>query len=291
VAIEEIDTDNWDSAPYTSAIRKDTTASPSRPAHLGIILALHRFACGAIQPSLIQEATPCSTFPPIRSAAMAGPRIRPVLQLYSFPHPMASRFRSHWRAWLAVRSAFDQRKSRRNRTPAVFLTLNPNGKIPAIMIRMGRTALDRFVRVGRDSTVSGGEDWQAAPAVCGRALQDHPVGILSDVGYRADVRTARVLPQVRPAARLTTSARSSVSALSTTACSVSSSSGWRTENGSWRHLHHRRYFVDRLVRSLTTLIDAGDLVHYDELKSVPAWLQRCLARVAVQRGLNIPPRP
>ncbi len=45
------------------------------------------------------------------------------------------------------------------------------------------------------------------------------------------------------------------------------------------------------VRSLTTLIDAGDLVHYDELKSVPAWLQRCLARVAVQRGLNIPPRP
>jgi len=58
-----------------------------------------------------------------------------------------------------------------------------------------------------------------------------------------------------------------------------------------RHLHHRRYFVDRLVRSLTTLIDAGDLVHYDELKSVPAWLQRCLARVAVQRGLNIPPRP
>jgi GSH-dependent disulfide-bond oxidoreductase len=37
------------------------------------------------------------------------------------------------------------------------------------------------------------------------------------------------------------------------------------------------------VRSLTTLIDA-------DLKSVPAWLQRCLARVAVQRGLNIPPR-
>jgi GSH-dependent disulfide-bond oxidoreductase len=45
------------------------------------------------------------------------------------------------------------------------------------------------------------------------------------------------------------------------------------------------------VRNLTTLIDAGDLVHYDELKSVPAWLQRCLARVAVQRGLNISPRP
>jgi GST-like protein len=45
------------------------------------------------------------------------------------------------------------------------------------------------------------------------------------------------------------------------------------------------------VRSLITVIDAGDLVHYDELKNVPAWLQRCLAREAVKRGLNIPPRP
>jgi GSH-dependent disulfide-bond oxidoreductase len=45
------------------------------------------------------------------------------------------------------------------------------------------------------------------------------------------------------------------------------------------------------VRNLTTQFDASDLVHYDELKSVPAWLQRCVARAAVQRGLNIPPRP
>jgi GSH-dependent disulfide-bond oxidoreductase len=45
------------------------------------------------------------------------------------------------------------------------------------------------------------------------------------------------------------------------------------------------------VRNLTTRFDASDLVHYDELKSVPAWLQRCVARAAVQRGLNIPPRP
>jgi GSH-dependent disulfide-bond oxidoreductase len=45
------------------------------------------------------------------------------------------------------------------------------------------------------------------------------------------------------------------------------------------------------VRNLTTVIDAGHLVCYDELRNVPAWLQRCLARKAVQRGLNIPPRP
>lgn len=45
------------------------------------------------------------------------------------------------------------------------------------------------------------------------------------------------------------------------------------------------------VRNLTAMLDAGGLVHYDELKSVPTWLQRCLARPAVQRGLNMPPRP
>jgi GST-like protein len=44
------------------------------------------------------------------------------------------------------------------------------------------------------------------------------------------------------------------------------------------------------IRYLTTTINAGSLVHYDDLKHVPAWLQRCLARPAVQRGLNIPPR-
>src|ERR1700733_13055778 len=31
------------------------------------------------------------------------------------------------------------------------------------------------------------------------------------------------------------------------------------------------------VRNLTTRFDASDLVHYDELKSVPAWLKRCVA--------------
>jgi len=36
---------------------------------------------------------------------------------------------------------------------------------------------------------------------------------------------------------------------------------------------------------------AGDLVAYGELKAVPAWLERCLARPAVQRGLEIPKRP
>ena len=45
------------------------------------------------------------------------------------------------------------------------------------------------------------------------------------------------------------------------------------------------------VRNLTVMLDVGSLVHYDTLKNVPAWLQRCLARPAVQRGLIVPQRP
>ena len=45
------------------------------------------------------------------------------------------------------------------------------------------------------------------------------------------------------------------------------------------------------VRNLVVFYGAGDLVAYGELKAVPAWLERCLARPAVQRGLEIPKRP
>jgi len=45
------------------------------------------------------------------------------------------------------------------------------------------------------------------------------------------------------------------------------------------------------VRNLVGFYGAGELVHYDKLKHVPAWLERGLARPAVQRGLQIPARP
>lgn len=44
------------------------------------------------------------------------------------------------------------------------------------------------------------------------------------------------------------------------------------------------------VRNLIDYYGARDLVHFDSLTRVPAWLERCLARPAVQRGLEIPVR-
>ena len=45
------------------------------------------------------------------------------------------------------------------------------------------------------------------------------------------------------------------------------------------------------VRNLIGFYGARDLVDFDALEHVPAWLERGLARPAVQRGLHIPKRP
>jgi GST-like protein len=45
------------------------------------------------------------------------------------------------------------------------------------------------------------------------------------------------------------------------------------------------------VRAMVGFYGARDLVEFDALKHVPAWLERGLARPAVQRGLDIPKRP
>ncbi len=45
------------------------------------------------------------------------------------------------------------------------------------------------------------------------------------------------------------------------------------------------------VRNLIGFYGARDIVEFDRLKHVPGWLDRGLARPAVQRGLHIPARP
>ncbi|MBS0273367.1 MAG: glutathione S-transferase N-terminal domain-containing protein [Proteobacteria bacterium] len=45
------------------------------------------------------------------------------------------------------------------------------------------------------------------------------------------------------------------------------------------------------VRNLIGFYGAREIVEYDTLKAVPAWLDRGLARPAVQRGVEIPKRP
>ncbi|MEH2484736.1 glutathione S-transferase family protein [Bradyrhizobium sp. AZCC 2230] len=68
------------------------------------------------------------------------------------------------------------------------------------------------------------------------------------------------------------------------------------------HLAGRQWFMDDdytiadismlgWVRNLIGFYGAGDLVGFSQFKSVASWLERGLARPAVERGLNIPKRP
>jgi len=68
------------------------------------------------------------------------------------------------------------------------------------------------------------------------------------------------------------------------------------------HLKGRQWFMDDeytiadismlgWVRNIIGFYEARELVDFDRLKHVPAWLECGLARPAVQRGLNIPKRP
>jgi GST-like protein len=68
------------------------------------------------------------------------------------------------------------------------------------------------------------------------------------------------------------------------------------------HLAGRQWFMDDeytiadismlgWVRNLIGFYGAREIVGFDTLKHVPVWLERALARPAVQRGLNIPKRP
>jgi GSH-dependent disulfide-bond oxidoreductase len=68
------------------------------------------------------------------------------------------------------------------------------------------------------------------------------------------------------------------------------------------HLAGRQWFMDDeytiadismlgWVRNIIDFYEARELVDFDGLKHVPAWLERGLARPAVQRGLRMPPIP
>ena len=54
---------------------------------------------------------------------------------------------------------------------------------------------------------------------------------------------------------------------------------------------HRGHFEAWLVRNLIGIYEARELVEFDSFREVPAWLERGLARPAMQCGLTIPRRP
>jgi GST-like protein len=175
---------------------------------------------------------------------------------------------------------------------AEFLSLNPNGKIPAILDPNGPggepLGLFESGAILQYLAEKTGQFLPADPARRYQTLQwlHFQMGgvgpMFGQLGFFHKF-AGREIEDKRPLERYARESQRLLGVLET-----------RLQGRTW--MMDDEYTIADIalmgwVRNLIGFYDAGEIVHYDQLKSVPAWLERCLARPAVQRGLNIPTRP
>ena len=175
---------------------------------------------------------------------------------------------------------------------AEFLSLNPNGKIPAIIDPNGPggAPLGLF-ESGAILQYLADKSGQLLPADPARRyetlqwlhFQMGGIGpMFGQVGYFWKF-AGREIEDKRPLERYVNESRRLLGVLE-----------GRLDGRRW--IMGEDYTIADIallgwVRNLIGFYGAREIVRYDELKSVPAWLDRCLERPAVQRGLTIPARP
>jgi GST-like protein len=175
---------------------------------------------------------------------------------------------------------------------AEFLSLNPNGKIPAILDPNGPDgkplplfesgAILQYLaeKTGKLLPVDAARRYQTIQWV---HFQMGGIGpMFGQLGF-FNKFAGREYEDKRPLQRYVAEAKRLLGVMDT-------------------HLAGRQWFMDDeytiadismfgWVRNLIGFYEARELVGFDHFRHVPAWLERGLARGAVQRGLNIPPRP
>jgi GSH-dependent disulfide-bond oxidoreductase len=173
-----------------------------------------------------------------------------------------------------------------------FLSLNPNGKIPAILDPSGpggkpfglfeSGAILQYLaeKTGKLLPADPARRWQTIQWV---HFQIGGIGpMFGQVGF-FNKFAGKAYEDKRPLERYVAEAKRLLGVME-------------------RHLAGRQWFMDDeytiadismlgWVRNIVGFYEARDLVGFDTLKQVPAWLERGLARPAVQRGLTIPARP
>jgi GST-like protein len=172
-----------------------------------------------------------------------------------------------------------------------FLSLNPNGKIPAIIDPdgPGGKPLGLFESGAILLYLAEKTHKLIPPDPAGRYetiewvfFQMAGIGpMFGQVGYFYKF-AGREIADKRPLERYVTESKRLLGVLET-----------RLADRNW--IMGEDYTIADIsllgwVRNLVGFYGAGDLVSYGELTRVPAWLERGLARPAVQRGLDIPKR-
>ena len=172
-----------------------------------------------------------------------------------------------------------------------FLSLNPNGKIPAIIDPDGPggkpLALFESGAILFYLAEKTGQFLPADPARRYETLQwvMFQMGgmgpIFGQVGF-FNKFAGKAIEDKRPLERYVAESKRVLGVLD-----------GRLEGRDWVMDDYSIADISMLgwVRNLIGFYEARDLVGFDTLKNVPAWLERGLVRPAVQRGLEIPKRP
>ncbi|HSC18858.1 MAG TPA: glutathione S-transferase N-terminal domain-containing protein [Rhizomicrobium sp.] len=176
------------------------------------------------------------------------------------------------------------------RTPD-FLSLNPNGKIPAILdpngpsgkplplFESGAILLYLAEKTGQLMPADPARRWLTIQWVFFQMAFIGPM--FGQVGYFFKF-AGREIEDKRPLQRYVGEAKRLLGVIDR-----------QLESRDWIMDEYSVADISALgwVRNLIGYYGARELVEYDSLQNVPAWLERALARPAVQRGLRIPQRP
>ncbi|WP_460877624.1 glutathione S-transferase N-terminal domain-containing protein [Rhodanobacter koreensis] len=177
-----------------------------------------------------------------------------------------------------------------SRTPE-FLSLNPNGKIPAIidpagpggrplgLFESGAILLYLADKAGRFIPADPALRWETIQWVFFQMASIGPM--FGQVGF-FNKFAGREIADKRPLERYVAESKRLLGVLDT-----------RLEGRHW--IMGDDYTVADIatlgwVNNLITFYEARELVAYDNFSNVGAWLDRALARPAVKRGLEIPGR-
>jgi GST-like protein len=171
-----------------------------------------------------------------------------------------------------------------------FLSLNPNGKIPAVidpdgpggkplgLFESGAILLYLADRTGRLMPADPARRWETIQWLFFQMAAVGPM--FGQVGYFSRF-AGKAIEDKRPLQRYVDESKRLLGVLE-----------GRLQGRDWIMDEYSVADVATLgwVRNLVTFYEARELVAFDSLARVPAWLERGLARPAVKRGLEIPKR-
>ena len=172
-----------------------------------------------------------------------------------------------------------------------FLSLNPNGRIPAIvdpdgpdgkpigLFESGAILMYLAEKTGKLMPSDPARRWETIEWVFFQMASVGPM--FGQLGFFHKFAGA-AYEDKRPRDRYATESKRLLNVLET-----------RLADRRW--IVGEEYTIADIsmmgwVRNLIGFYGAAEIVEYAKLKHVPAWLERCLARPAVQRGLEIPKR-